>query len=231
MNRIATEMSPLCSYLEIDISRITYQQFGGEMKNIITAVIITLLLSTTVFADTYSEEPIADTWIWGSTGPWGGAHALRTNIVTVFDQEIVIRFDLSSIPTGSTINSAILNIYNYAGTSPTTLECDIYRVTEDWIEATLVDSIEHDLSTSYDHIVMSGIDWYDFDITVLAQDWIDGTYDNFGIVFYGTIGSGTPQYFRSREYAYDNPYLFIDYTAPGSLEGRTFGSIKALFML
>ncbi|MCD4702143.1 MAG: DNRLRE domain-containing protein [Candidatus Aegiribacteria sp.] len=200
------------------------------MKNLIAAVIITSILAITLFADTYSEEPIADTWIYGSSGPWGYSYTLRTNIISVFDQEIVIRFDLSSIPTGSTINSAVLNAYNYDGTSPTTLECDIYRVTEDWVEATLISSIAHDICTSYDHIVMNGVDWYDFDITLLVQDWVDGTHDNFGIVFYGTSGSGTPQYFRSREATSNNPHLDIDYTPPTSLESITFGAIKALFM-
>jgi len=202
----------------------------GEMKNIFAVVVIASLLSTTAFADIYSEKPIADTWIWLSSGPWGSSYSLRTNIVSAFDQEIVIRFDLSSIPSGSTINSAVLSAYNYDGTLPTDLACDIYRVTEDWVEATLIDSIGHDSNISYDQILITGVDWYDFDITVLVQDWLDGTYDNFGIVFYGTSGSGTPQYFRSREYATDNPHLDIDYTAPGSLENTTFGAIKALFM-
>ncbi len=200
------------------------------MKNIIAVVIIASLLSTTVFADTYNEEPSADTWIWAGSGPWGSNPTLRTNIVPPNDQEIVIKFDLSSIPTGSTINSAVLNIYNHDGTSPTTLVCDIYRVTEDWVEATLIDCIAHDTNISYDQIFMSGINWYDFDIALLAQDWIDGTYDNFGIVFYGTSGSGTPQYFRSREFSSNKPYLLIDYTPAGALEATTFGAIKALFM-
>ncbi len=209
--------------------RITYQPFGGKMKNIIAVVIIASILSTAVFADTYNEEPSADTWVWPGSGPWGNNPALRTNIVSVYDQEIVIRFDLSSIPSGSTINSAVLNVYNYDGTLPTDLACDIYRVTEDWVEATLVDAIAHDTTTSYDQIIITGVDWYDFDIALLVQDWIDGTYDNFGIVFYGTSGSGTPQYFRSREASLDNPYLEIDYTTAGSLESTTFGAIKALF--
>lgn len=192
-------------------------------------VIIASLLSTAVFADTYSELPIADTWVWSGSGPWGSNWTLRTNIVSSFDQEIVIRFDLSSIPSGSTINSAVLSAHRYDGDSPTALECDIYRVTENWIEATLVDAIAHDTSVSYDQIIITGNDWYDFDITVLVQDWVDGTVDNFGTVFYGTGGTGSYQYFRSRESNVDRPHLDIDYSPPGSLDGDTFGGIKAVF--
>lgn len=201
------------------------------MRTLIATVLITSIFATAIFADSYSELPSADTWVWPGSGPWGLNPALRTNIFTSYDQEIVIRFDLSSIPTGSTINSAILSTYNHDGTYPTTLECDIYRVTEDWVETTLIDSIAHDTNVSYDHILLSGMDWYDFDIALLAQDWVDGTFDNYGIVFYGTSGGGTPQYFRSREYSSNNPHLDIDYTPPSSLERTTFGAIKALFML
>jgi len=199
------------------------------MKGFIFVVITASILSTVVFADTYSEQPSADTWVWSGTGPWGSNWTLRTNIVSSFDQEIVIRFDLSSIPAGSTINSAVLSAYRYDGDSPTALECDIYRVTEDWVEATLVDAIAHDTSVSYDQIIITGTDWYDFDIALLAQDWVDGTVDNFGIVFYGTGGTGSYQYFRSRESNVDRPHLDIDYSPPGSLEGDTFGGIKAVF--
>jgi hypothetical protein len=202
-----------------------------QMRYILSILLPLLLVTGVLFADIYSEEPIADTWVWGGSGPWGGHPALRTNIFPVNDQAIVVRFDLSSIPTGSMINSAVLNIYNYDGTIPTTLECDIYRVTEDWIEATLVDTIAHDTTTSYDHVIMNGFDWYEFDIAILVQDWIDGTYDNFGVVFYGTVGGGTPQYFRSKEAGSNHPYLEVDYSSAGALENTTFGAIKALFAL
>ena len=201
------------------------------MRQILSILLPLLLTAGVLLADTYNEEPSADTWVWEGSGPWGNNQTLRVNILPAIDQEIVIRFDLSSIPTGSTINSAVLNIYCYDGTYPTTLECDIYRVTEDWIEATLVDSIAHDTTTSYDHVVLNGIDWYEFDIALLVQDWIDGTFDNFGIVFYGTSGGGTPQYFRSKEAGSNHPYLEVDYSTAGALENTTFGAIKALFAL
>ena len=203
---------------------------GGEMRSFIAVVIITSILSTAIFADTYSEEPSADTWVYPGNGPYGSSYQLRTNKISSFDQEIVIRFDLSSIPTGSTINSAVLNAYRYDGDPGSALECDIYRVIEEWVETTLVNCIPHDSNTSYDQIIITGTDWYDFDIALLVQDWVDGTYDNFGIVFYGTGGTGSYQYFRSRENPSDNPYLVIDYTPPSSLESATFGRIKALFM-
>lgn len=193
-------------------------------------VLLTVLVSSgPVLADTYNEMPIADTWVWEGSGPWGASTTLRTNIAIYIDQEIVIAFDLSSIPSGSAVDSAFLHVYRYDGDPGSALECDIFRVTEYWEEPSLVDSIAHDDGNSYDQIVVTGNDWYTFDITQLAQDWVDGTWDNYGIVFYGTGGTGSYQYFRSREGTSDRPHLEIDYTPPGALETVTFGWIKALF--
>lgn len=197
------------------------------MKSTLSVLLTVLLITGSALADTYSETASADTWVWAGTGPWGASTQLRTNIATSFDQEIVIAFDLSSIPAGSVINSASLHAYRYDGDTGA-LECDIFRVTEYWEEPSLIDSIAHDEGNPYDQVIVMGNDWYTFDIAVLVQEWIDNTHDNYGIVFYGTGGTGSYQYFRSRETS-SQPYLEIDYTPPGALEAATFGWIKALF--
>ena len=190
-----------------------------------------LLITGVLLADIYSEEPDADTWVWEGNGPYGASSQLRTNIALAFDQEIVISFDLSSIPSGSVVNSANLYIHRYDGDG--SLTCDIFRVTEYWEEATLVDSIAHDKCNPIDQITITDNGWYDFDISQLVQDWLDATYDNYGIVFYGTSGPGSYQYFYSRDYSVqiDRPYLEVNYTPAGALENTTFGAIKALFAL
>ena len=202
------------------------------MKYLLGTVLIISILAASAAADTCSLIPTADTWVWPGHGPWGSSWTLRTNRVSSFDQEIVIRFDISSIPTGSTINSAKLFTYRYDGSTQTdTLVCKIYRVTEDWDETTLVDSIAHDTCFLYDQMTVTANGWYSMNVTTLVQEWIDGTYSNYGAVFYGTAGMGTYQYFRSRENPTDKPHLDIDYTPPTSLEQTTFGSIKASFSI
>lgn len=199
------------------------------MKSTLLTALIILALAATAAANTYSELPEADTWVWEGTGPWGANPQLRTNIATIFDQEIVIRFDLSTIPTGSTINTAVLSCYRCDGDPNHALQCDIYRVTEDWVEATLVDSIAHDICISYDQTVVSVTDWYSFDISVLVQEWVDGMYPNYGVVFYGTGTTGSYQYFCSKEYGSNEPHLDIDYTPPSALSHMTFAAVKATF--
>jgi hypothetical protein len=189
-------------------------------------LISTLLFSTFAFALTYNELPYKDTWIWPGYGPYGGSSELRTNRVDVYDQEILAEWDLSSIPVGYTVNSADANFYRYDGWSGT-LDCDIFRITETWTE-NVVDSIAHD-STSYGSIAINGNGWYTFDITALVQHWVNETYDNFGVVWYGT---GTGSYFQriySKEAGSNHPYLEIDYNEPVGVKSASVGEIKAVF--
>jgi hypothetical protein len=189
-------------------------------------LILTLVFAVSAFALDYNEEPDKDTWTWPGYGPYGGSSELRTNRVDIYDQEILASWDLTSIPVGSTINSAEANFYRYDGWSGT-LDCDLFRCTEDWPE-TVTGNVDHD-STSRGDIAINGSGWYTFDIMDLVQEWIDETYDNYGVVWYGT---GTGSYFQriySREAGSNNPYLEIDYDLPVGVESASVGEIKAAF--
>lgn len=198
------------------------------MRKLILILIATLLVASLLFADSYNENPIKDTWIWPGYGPHGDSNELRVNRISQHDQEVVLEWDLSSIPAGSTINSAEVYVYNYDEFGGT-LNAEIYRVTESWDEDTLVDEIDHDDANPYDNVDISGSGSYKtFDITTLVQEWIDGTYDNYGVVYYGISGSGYFIRFYSREASSDNPYLEIDYTQT-SIQPTSLGNIKSLF--
>jgi len=201
----------------------------GKMKGITLAVMMTVLTAAVAFAETYSQMPDADTWIWPGQGPFGSSQQLRTNNISSFDQRIVIGFDLSSIPQEAIVNTAYLNVYRYDGSAGSALDCEIYRVTETWDENTLVNTIAYESTGSYDQILVTENGWYAFDVTSLVQEWVQGLYPNYGAVFFGTGGAGLYQYFRSREAASDNPYLVVEYELPGSFEECTFGAIKALY--
>jgi hypothetical protein len=181
------------------------------MKKVICLALGILLGITFSLADTYNENPDADTWIWPGYGPYGTSTELRANNVYTHDQEVVIHFDISSIPEYSFIDSATLYVYNYDEYGGD-LEGEIYRVDEEWDEYTLVNSIAHDDTDPYDSSPLGGsYAWKDFDITELVQEWVNGDYENYGVVFYGVSGSGYYIRFYSREYSSNNPYLEVDY--------------------
>lgn len=191
------------------------------MKKVIYLTLGVLLAATFSLADTYNEEPDADTWVWPGYGPYGSSTELRTNRYPLYDQEIVMHFDLSTIPDGSTINSATLYAYRYTGNGA--ISGDLYRVTEEWEEATLVNSIAHDDANPYCTDVPMGDPngWKEFDVAELVQEWVDGDYDNYGLVYYGLTGTGYYQRHYSKEAGSNKPYLEVEYEyapAPGSFD-------------
>ena len=199
------------------------------MRSVTSAVMLMVLLTAVAFAETYIQMPEADTWIWPGQGPFGSNQQLRTNNISSFDQRIVIGFDLSSIPQEALVSTAYLNIYRYDGSAGSALECEIFRVTEPWDENTLVNSIAYDNTGSYDQIAVTGNGWYTFDLKNLVQEWVQGSYPNYGAVFFGTGGAGLYQNFRSRDAASENPYLVVEYEITGCFQESTFGAIKALY--
>ncbi len=161
-------------------------------------------------ADDIQPNPWQDTWVWTGNGPYGGSTELRINQDSLYDQRIVLEWDLDDIEY-ATINSAIFYVYRYAGSGA--LDADIYRVTEYWEEATLVAP-----APTYDDGTVwatgSAGDpngWKTFDLTDLVQGWVDGDFDNYGLICLGS-GSGYYQRWYSKESGSNKPYLDIDYS-------------------
>lgn len=199
------------------------------MKGVTVAVMFAVILAAAASAETIVVPPEADTWIWPGQGPFGSSQQLRTNNISFFDQRIVIRFDLSTIPQDALVIQAQLNIYRYDGSPTSALTCEIFRVTEPWEEYTLVNTVAYESSGSYDQIVVTENGWYEFDLADLVQEWLQGTFPNYGAVFFGTGGGGLYQNFHSREASELMPWLFVEYEITGSFEQSTFGAIKALY--
>lgn len=123
-----------------------------------------------------------------------------------------VRFDLSSIPSGSTINSASFNAYvDGVSGSPT---IDVYRVLSSWGEHNITWNNQPDVEevptvsrvVSYDD---EG-EWISWDVTELVRAWLAGT-PNHGLSLWGPTGGWAR--FNTRETAY-TPYLLVNYTGP-----------------
>lgn len=107
-----------------------------------------------------------------------------------------------------TASSATLHIFNYFANEQT---INIYGVSSNWEECvvtwdtqpTTYPGIEGSFSTN----VSGG--WITTDVTGLVNKWLDGTYDNFGLLL-STTGTNLEQ-FDSREGA-NVPYISIVYS-------------------
>lgn len=124
----------------------------------------------------------------------------------------VFQADISAVPLGSTVVSATLALTTSTVTSAGTVK--VHRTSSTWAEntvnwANLVFASNVDASTS-----VSSVGTASFDLTALAQQWLNGTYPNQGITLEEDSSGGAT--FRSSEYVTVSarPKLTLCYLAP-----------------
>ena len=152
-----------------------------------------------------------------------------TGKATQFDERFLLKFDLSVIPSGSTINSATLTLYNQAGFGANIYYVqrilqnvvynqttwNIYSTGNNWTTAGC-NSSGNDYTTSGQASAyhgMGGSGYKSWSCAALIQDWIDGAA-NYGMVV--DRANGGDATFRTVNYSgtdYD-PKLVISYTEP-----------------
>jgi hypothetical protein len=145
----------------------------------------------------------------------------------------LLRFDLGSIPPGSTINQATLRVYAYYRDSTGTFDLEAYRLLRPWTDMqanwvrAAVDSpwglpgandtlTDRENSPSAVQTVSSVDAWYELDITQLAGDWVANPQANQGVLLRGFGQVSVVYHFGSANHATASlhPQLVIDYTAP-----------------
>jgi len=129
----------------------------------------------------------------------------------------LIKFDISSIPVGATINSAELYVGLVESWDFTdrTRTYTTYRIPSDWSEGTVTWSNAPSPAEAYGSadVTHDAWDWYSFDVTNLVRAWHDGTYPNFGVMLRGPEHSGSDsswKAFATRENDAE-PALVVNY--------------------
>jgi len=147
----------------------------------------------------------------------------------------LIQFDLSTIPSGSVIDSALLSLVMSGGQNGTT-DVSAFRLTQDWGEGTKCDAaaaagestwntsgtsawtggawVDSDgtanVTTSpYDTQAVTTTGTYTWDLTGMAQEWVDGA-GNSGTILIQT-GVSQDKNFHSRT-GVTPPVLAVNYT-------------------
>jgi hypothetical protein len=189
-------------------------------------------------ADTYLYEA-ADTYNFGSL-PHMDVLADSQHL----DRErILVKFDLSSIPSGSTISTASLQLYHFGNINgnPVGRTYTANRVTTDWVEGTCVSPCSPSTGGATWNTVDGTTNWgtpggdftvtgaasstvaditsapvyMTWDVTTIVKAWIEGGQPNYGFLIKDlNEGSIYGAVFASREQGSNMPILTVDYAAP-----------------
>jgi hypothetical protein len=169
-----------------------------------------------------------DTWITEDILTGGFGDSADGHLQYYTQDRQLHRFSLASIPAGSTVQSAKLQLYAFSTSG--TPRVDAYRAIKHWDEisanwtlaATGVNWGAPGLAagTDYENVIagsgtLAAVGWVSMDITALTAKWLNGTAANEGVMV--KLGSaGHPRTYLS-EYTGNGalrPRLVLTYTPP-----------------
>ncbi len=143
----------------------------------------------------------------GQTYTWCGKFA--SDIIGL------IKYDVSNIPSSSTIDSALMKFYvtNVTQSDPTVR---FYNVDSSWDESTVTYNTRPSTTGAYvAQQTFTDADiggWVSIDITEAVQAWVDGTTTNNGLAYISTnLSTSNVVYFKSDDSSSNKPYLEVEY--------------------
>ncbi len=172
-----------------------------------------------------------------STSNFGSNVNLITNDFGTKRMGFFIKFDLSTIPSGSNINSASLYVKAWGNDSVSTASISAQRPLEDWLENSVTwnnkpSFVSHsDPATNY----ASGSGFISITTKNILQYYMQNGI-NYGFYINSTNGADT-KYFYSKEYSTqsDRPYLSVNYNEPPTVPvvttpngGETWNSLHTI---
>ena len=169
--------------------------------------------ATTLYpaADTYVNQGVPNT-------NFGNAAIISVGRSEFLEESFaLVRFNLASIPAGSTINSARFEAYLRAADFGNR-DLSAYRVTETWDTGTATWNNRPAVSAFVYATTSIGTStgaYYSWNMTTLVRNWVNqpGTYPNYGLALRGPTNVSFYRDFDSLQGAND-PRLVIDYTLP-----------------
>lgn len=126
----------------------------------------------------------------------------------------LLRFDLSSVPAGATIEHATLELYLGSAANRKDTKIAVFGVLDAWAEGEVswdsAPALSGQLTAAE---VGSESGYYAWDVTALAQGWHAGTFANHGLLLRDTDEStAVLRGFFSREAGTHTPRLVVTYT-------------------
>jgi len=230
-----TRIAKQVSVLSLSIILMVLTLFSLD-NNRLGITIFTIYESTTSsINDTYIRENFES--------PQGSATSIKIGR-TAGNAEMssLLYFNISSIPTGYTINSAILQLFTSFSSNSNNVTVRAYALNSPWSEeATWLNNTENSAWTSsggdYSATLLNEINitqtlnvQYNLTISTIVRNWVNGTMNNYGIILISSnASSGDWKEMYSSEYITNTsliPKITIDYTenAPPTINNLTTSS-------
>ena len=164
---------------------------------------------------------------------YGNYKYLTVNYGPATEVRGLVEFEGLSAISGGTVNTAYLDLWIDTA-NQTDYEFGVYRITASWEESAVNWQTQPAFEpTAYATIEVSGAAGgpYTWDVKTLVQEWVAGTYPNYGLVL-KRINMQYPSnwpYFCSGDNANASyrPRLRVDYTPP-AVSPTSLGQVKAL---
>ena len=202
-------------------------------------IVLTLVFLATVLADTAVFQPgssvgcdavcvmkFPDTnYGWNEDLLFGNSPAEDANAWASF-----IRFtELNDAQyQGATVNTAFLYVYAYEviGTG----SYQIGPCNSAWDENTITWNTMPGVHESSPPTYPSGTGWIMYGVSGWVQNWLDGTWNNYGIAIFDNSNNAFVA-LRSSDYSDSDvlPKLVLDYSPAVAFEALTWGAVKAVF--
>ena len=179
---------------------------------------------------------------------YGDVTELRLGTVTTGggrELRSILYFNLSSIPSENTVISADLSIYISSSSTNNTITVNAYRLTSNWTENNAnwynrtqstnwtSDGGDYNTQIFNSSLITNETGWVNFSIDLLARNWVNGTYENLGLMLYAPDATpGDSKDFYSSNYTSDPtliPKLTIEHVgnAPPSINTLTSNSSQS----
>jgi hypothetical protein len=207
----------------------TYTQHARDIRWALAAeaALIAFILTTSTQADTLTfyatgDATLDELYPNGNSGSSYKTVARNTGSGP-WELDPLVRFDISSIPAGTSIESATLALYyfSWGDNNPAGRPLTCYRVTDDWEEMTVTWNTQPDRESEVtDVCVVPGSpgEWMMWDVTVNVRDFVDGTVPDYGWIIMDETYWGSSNIPYTKFYAKENgeliPYLEVKIGAP-----------------
>ena len=143
----------------------------------------------------------------------------------------LLRFDLTSVPTGAVVHDAVLWLYLKNGGKAAPFAYNVYSVTKPWVETEsswsfysmgnrwATDGGDYDPLSFYRGTLENIVGWHTMDMSRLVDLWTRGLVTNDGIIIVPDYFGGSawkPFVSSDDNNAAQRPKLIINYTMPAS---------------